>query len=138
MELIGSFGPDIHIQQLIVVLKKTIKPAELERKVLMQSRNDKLNEYRQEMNEMLIDKMAKSKNNLIHEKYFILTVEAEDIVEAKGKFERLDVEVTKGFGACTDAKDKGSQSRILSLTERLSLLYDIYNMESSIPICIVV
>lgn len=131
MELLGSFGPDIHIQQLIY--NKTIKPAELERKVLMQSRNDKLNEYRQEMNEMLIDKMAKSKNNLIHEKYFILTVEAEDIVEAKGKFERLDVEVTKGFGRVTDAKDKGSQSRILSLTERLSLLYDIYNMESSIP-----
>lgn len=46
-EFIGSFGPDVHIQQ--VIFNKTIKPAELEDKVLMKTQNDKLNEYREEM-----------------------------------------------------------------------------------------
>lgn len=131
MEFIGSFGPDVHIQQLIY--NKTIKHAELERKVLMPMKNDRLNEYREEMNEMLIDKMTQSRNNLIHEKYFIVSVEADDIIEAKGKFERLDAEVEKGLGKVTEAKDKREKAKALTLTERLSMLYDIYNMESKVP-----
>lgn len=126
MELLSSFGPEVQIQQ--VIYNKTIKPAELEAKVLMKSQNDKLNEYREEMNEMLIDKMAKAKNNIIHEKYFIATVEAEDIVAAKGSFERLDSEISKGF-----AKVTGTASEPVSLVNRLSVLYEIYNMDSQIP-----
>ncbi len=128
MELLGSFGPEIHIQQ--VIYNKTVKPSELEEKVLMENKNDKLNEYREEMNEMLIDKMSKSKNNIIHEKYFIATVEADDIVAAKGRFERMDSEIEKGFERVTGSREK---SRALTLIERLSILYDLYNMDSKIP-----
>lgn len=63
----------------------------------MKTQNDKLNEYREEMNEMLIDKMAKASNNIIHEKYFVLSVEADDIVTAKATFERLDREISAGL-----------------------------------------
>lgn len=128
MEFIGSFGPEINIQQ--VIYNKTIKPAELEAKVLIRSRNDKLNEYRAEMNEMLIDKMAQAKNNILHEKYFIATIETESIVEARGRFERLDAEIEKGFERITDSRDK---THPLTLIERLSVLFDIYNMETTIP-----
>lgn len=128
MELLGSFGPEIHIQQ--VIYNKTVKPSELEEKVLMENKNDKLNEYREEMNEMLIDKMSKAKNNIIHEKYFIATVEADDIAAAKGRFERMDSEIEKGFERVTGSREK---SKALSLVERLSILYDIYNMDSKIP-----
>lgn len=131
MEFLGSFGPEIHLQQ--VIYNKTIKAAELEQKVLMKNKNDKLNEYREEMNEMLIDKMSQAKNNIIHEKYFIITAEAEDIIDAKSKFERLDAEVEKGLGRVTDSKNKKDGPRALSLTERLSIMYDIYNMESTVP-----
>ena len=72
MSLLSSFGPEVHIQQ--VIYNKTVKPAEIEAKVLLKTQNDKLNKYREEMNEMLIDKMAKAKNNIIHEKYFIVSV----------------------------------------------------------------
>lgn len=129
MELLGSFGPEVHIQQ--VIYNKTIKPSEFEDKVLMQMRNDKLNEYREEMNEMLIDKMAKTKNNLRHEKYFILSVKAEDITSAKSHFERLDAEVEKGFLKTVD--DNKADAKPLSLVDRLSVLYDIYNMDSNVP-----
>ena len=126
MELLSSFGPEVHVQQ--VIFNKTIKPAELESKVLMKTQNDKLNEYREEMNEMLIDKMAKASNNIIHEKYFVLSVEADDIVTAKATFERLDIEISAGFERVTKTTTKP-----LTLIERLSLMYDIYNMDSNVP-----
>lgn len=126
MELLSSFEPEVHVQQLI--FNKTIKPAELESKVLMKTQNDKLNEYREEMNEMLIDKMAKASNNIIHEKYFVLSVEADDIVTAKATFERLDREISAGFERVTKTTTKP-----LTLIERLSLMYDIYNMDSNVP-----
>lgn len=126
MELLSSFGPEVHVQQ--VIFNKTIKPAELESKVLMKTQNDKLNEYREEMNEMLIDKMAKASNNIIHEKYFVLSIEADDIVTAKATFERLDREISAGFERVTKTTTKP-----LTLIERLSLMYDIYNMDSNVP-----
>lgn len=126
MELLSSFGPEVHVQQ--VIFNKTIKPAELESKVLMKTQNDKLNEYREEMNEMLIDKMAKASNNIIHEKYFVLSVEADDIVAAKSTFERLDREISAGFERVTKTPTKP-----LTLIERLSIMYDIYNMDSNVP-----
>ena len=94
----------------------------------MKTQNDKLNEYREEMNEMLIDKMAKASNNIIHEKYFVLSVEADDIVTAKATFERLDREISAGFERVTKTTTKP-----LTLIERLSLMYDIYNMDSNVP-----
>lgn len=128
MEFLGSFGPEVHLQQ--VIYNKTIKSAELERKILMPMQNDKLNEYREEMNEMLIDKMSQARNNIIHEKYFVVSVEAEDIVAAKGSFARIDEEIEKGF-----KRVAGEKTSIppLTLLERLSTLYDIYNMDSNVP-----
>ena len=126
MELIGSFGPEVQIQQ--VIYNKTIKPAELEREILMKARNDKLNEYREEMNSMLIDKMAKARNNIIHEKYFVITVEAENLMKAKANFSRIDIEISKGFQRVT-----GTESNPVPLVQALSVLYGIYNMDSSVP-----
>lgn len=128
MELLGSFGPEVHIQQ--VIFNKTIKHAELERKVLIPMKNDRLNEYREEMNEMLIDKMSKARNNIIHEKYFIATVEADDITSAKNTFSRLDDEIERGFQRVAGEKANAAP---LTLVERLSTLYDIYNMDSNVP-----
>ena len=126
MELLSSFGPEVHIQQ--VIYNKSIKPAELEAKVLMQTRNDKLNEYREEMNEMLIDKMAQARNNIIHEKYFVVSVEADDVVAAKASFSRIDKEISKGFERVT-----GIASESIPLVKVLSILYEIYNMDSNVP-----
>ena len=135
MELLSSFGPEVHVQQ--VIYNKTIKPAELEAKVLMQTRNDRLNEYREEMNEMLIDKMAKAKNNIIHEKYFVVSVEAEDVSAAKASFNRIDTEIKDGFNKIAGNRDMENEKDMISnplpLVKVLAVLYDIYNMESNVP-----
>lgn len=134
MSLLSSFGPDVHIQQ--VIYNKTVKPAEIEAKVLLKTQNDKLNKYREEMNEMLIDKMAKAKNNIIHEKYFIVSVEADDITDAKESFSRIDQEIKNGFNKITRRKADPEPDMIsepLPLVKTLSILYEIYNMDSNVP-----
>ena len=93
MELLSSFGPEVHIQQ--VIYNKSIKPAELEKKVLMKSQNDKLNEYREEMNEMLIDKLSKVRNNIIHEKYFIVQLRQTISLLQKQVFQDLTMKYPK-------------------------------------------
>lgn len=127
MELLSSFGPEVHIQQ--VIYNKTIKPSEMENKILIKTRNDKLNEYREEMNEMLIDKMAMARNNIIHEKYFVVSVEANGIVEAKSAFARIDTQIETGFRNVTES----DEAKPVPLVERLSILYELYNMDSSVP-----
>lgn len=134
MELLSSFGPEVHIQQ--VVYNQTIKKEELERKILMAPANDKLNEYRDEMNEMLMDKMQESKNNIIHKKYFVISVESENIIKANSHFTRLDEQIANGFATITgkkDTKDINETAYPLPLTEELAILYSIYNMDSNVP-----
>lgn len=127
MEFISSFGTDVHIQE--ITYNKTIKNAELEQKILIPMANDRLNEYRDEMNEMLIDKMSVARNNIIHERYFAISVTASDISDAKNVFARIDTELEKGIQRVT-----GSHSSALNLRERLSVLYEIYNMDSAVPL----
>lgn len=126
MELLSSFGPEVHIQQ--VILNKTIKKDEIEQGILLKMQNDKLNEYREEMNEMLIDKMAQARNNIIHKKYFVTSVEADNIIDAKSTFSRIDTEVSNGFERVTR-----TPAHPMSLVDELSVLYEIYNMDSNVP-----
>ena len=69
-EFIGSFGPEVQMQ--VVVHNKSISSSEFEQNVLIGMKNDSLNEYREEMNNMLIDKMAVARNNIIHNKYLVV------------------------------------------------------------------
>lgn len=126
MEFLGSFGPEVRIQ--VFSYNKTISSSEFEKKVLLPMQSDALNEYRVEMNDMLIDKMASARNNIIQERYIILTVEAEDIAAAINMFGRLDAEIAKG-----GQRVSKSESRPLSAEQRLSILYSIYNQDITSP-----
>lgn len=126
MEFLGSFGPEIRIQ--IVAYNKSISPYEFQKQILLAMQSDKLNEYRVEMNDMLIEKMATARNNIIQEKYVVLTTEADDIDAAINIFNRLDGEMAKGVQRVT-----GSESKPVSAEQRLSILYALYNQEFTTP-----
>lgn len=127
MEFLGSFGPEVQIQML--VYNKSISSAEFEQKILLEMKNDKLNSFREEMNNMLIEKMAESRNNIVHEKYIVISTEADDIETAKNTFSRLDAEVSK----CIQRLTGGIESKPMGIIERLSILYSVYNMDSDVP-----
>lgn len=126
MEFIGSFGPEVQMQ--VLVYNKSIGSSEFEQNVLINMKNDSLNEYREEMNNMLIDKMAAARNNIVHEKYIIISVEADDIESAKNTFSRLDSGIASSVKKLTKA-----ESTPCSIRDRLSFLYDIYHVGSEVP-----
>ena len=126
MEFIGSFGPEVQMQ--VVVYNKSISSSEFEQNVLIGMKNDSLNEYREEMNNMLIDKMAAARNNIVHEKFLVISVEADDIEAAKNTFSRLDSGLATGVKNLTK-----TESSPCSIKDRLSLLYDIYHVGTDIP-----
>ena len=127
MEFISSFGPEVHIQTLIY--NKSINNADLEQNILIPLRNDQLNEYREEMNDMLISKMSEARNNIVHEKYVIFSTKAEDIENAKTTFARLDAEVAKSGQRLT-----GTEAEVVPIEERLQIMHSIYNLDSPIPL----
>lgn len=126
MEFLGSFGPEMRIQTFIY--NKSINSIDFQQKVLLPLKNDNLNEYREEMNNMLIDKMAVARNNIIHEKQIIVSADSDDIETAKNIFSRIDSEVAKGGQRLT-----GTESKPIGAIDRLSTLYSIYNMDSTAP-----
>ncbi len=125
-EFIGSFGPEVQMQ--VVVHNKSISSSEFEQNVLIGMKNDSLNEYREEMNNMLIDKMAVARNNIVHNKYLAVYIEADDIEAAKNTFSRLDSSIASGL-----KKLIGTDVVPCSIRDRLSNLYDIYHVDSDIP-----
>lgn len=126
MEFIGSFGAEVRMQ--IIIYNKAISSSELEHNILIAMQPDDFNEYREEMNDMLIDKMATARNNIVQEKYVLLTTDADDIASAIHIFNRLDGEMAKG-----GQRTSGEESKPLTSEQRLSILYSIYNQDVTTP-----
>ena len=80
------------------------------------------------MNNMLIDKMAVARNNIVHNKYLAVYIEADDIEAAKNTFSRLDSSIASGL-----KKLIGTDVVPCFIRERLSNLYDIYHVDSDVP-----
>ncbi|HJB27193.1 MAG TPA: DUF87 domain-containing protein [Candidatus Blautia faecavium] len=127
MDFLGSFGADINVQ--ILIYNKTVGRVEFEQKVLIPMCSDGLNEYREEINNMLIAKMASARNNIIHDKYLAVTIEADDIEDAINKFVRIDLAAAEGGRQLS-----GAEFRPLTIRERLETLYSIYHMDSNTPL----
>lgn len=93
--------------------------ANFEGSILMPMRNDGLDEYRREYNQMLLDK-ATGANSTIQEKYITVSVYKKDIEEARTYFARIGADLSAHFSAL------GSKCMELTATERLRILHDFY------------
>lgn len=93
--------------------------ANFEESILMPMRDDGLDEYRREYNQMLLDK-ATGANGIIQEKYFTVSVHKKDIEEARTYFARIGADLSAHFASL------GSKCMELTATERLRILHDFY------------
>ena len=93
--------------------------ANFEDSILMPLKNDGLDEYRKEYNQMLLDK-ATSGNGIMQEKYITVSVYKKDIHEARSFFSRIGTDLTTHFSSL------GSKCSELSATEKLRVLHDFY------------
>lgn len=124
---IGSFDPSIRVE--ITIYNKTIDIMEFQENVMIPYSSDNLNKYRDEYNQMLIQKMAGAKNNLETVKLLTLSLHADNIEEATQRFSQLDNTVIEGMADMTKRNTEP-----LTYLDRLEILNSIYNQDASSPL----
>ena len=122
-DFLNTFDNGIDIQ--LTLYNKTIDMDAFKKKVFLEMKDDDLNEYRDETNEMLEKKMAGAKNNLKTEKYLTITISAENIFIANDKFSQIDSMISDNMATMAKAEVKP-----MTLIERLSVLNTIYNADA--------
>lgn len=103
----------------ITINNRSLNRVDFDQNILIPDRLDALREYRQEYNDMLIDKAADG-NNIMQEKYITVSVCKRDVEEAREYFARVGAELENRFRAL------GSQCRELDVNRRLRILHDFY------------
>ena len=103
----------------ITIYNHRLHRGNVEESILMNMREDGLDKYRQEYNQMLIDK-ATGANGIMQEKYVTVSVFKKDIEEARTYFARIGTELSARFSAL------GSKCVALTAEERLRILHDFY------------
>lgn len=100
---------------MIKTMQRLLKQErDFESSILMPMRSDGLDEYRDEYNQMLIDK-ATGANGITQEKYITISAKKKDIEEARTYFARIGADLISHFNAL------GSKCVELSATERLHI-----------------
>ena len=103
----------------ITINNHRINKRDFEEAILMPMREDGLDVYRREYNQMLLDK-ATGGNGIMQEKYITISVQKKDIDEARTYFARTGADLISHFAAL------GSKCIELNAEERLRVLHDFY------------
>ncbi|SMC62270.1 VirB4-like conjugal transfer ATPase, CD1110 family [Papillibacter cinnamivorans] len=106
----------------ITINNHRINKRDFESSILMPMRSDGLDEFRDEYNQMLIDK-ATGVNGITQEKYITISAWKKDIEEARTYFARVGADLISHLNAL------GSKCVELSATERLRILHDFYRYD---------
>ena len=103
----------------ITINNHRLNRSDFEESILMPMKQDGLDEYRKEYNDMLLDK-ATGANGITQKKYITITVAKKDIEEARAYFARIGADLTAHFA------NLGSKCVPLNAVERLRILHDFY------------
>ena len=103
----------------ITINNRHMNRRDFERSILMPMKNDGLDAYRIEYNEMLLEK-ATNGSGIVQEKYITVSAVKKDIEEARSYFARIGADLTAHFSAL------GSKCMELTATDRLRILHDFY------------
>lgn len=116
-EILNSLAIDATTK--ITINNRQLNKKEFKLKVWLKHLKDKLDIYRDEINEILLDKMQDS-NNLVQEKYVTVSVEKKNIEEARNFFTRIGNDLTTGFNRLA------SRINPMTVEERLQIFHDFY------------
>ena len=124
--LLNTFGHEVKAE--ITIFNRNIDQEKFRQNTLLKMQNDGFDTYREEYNKILEAKINEGRNNIVHEKYLTVGINANGIDEAVITFSRLDTEI-----AARVKKVNGAETLPMSIEERLAVLYDIYNLDSETP-----
>lgn len=116
-ELLNSF--DSGATAKITINNRRLNRQDFEKAILIPMREDGLDVYREEYNEMLLEK-ATGSNRMVQEKYVTVSVYKKTVEEARNYFTRVGTDLMSHFARL------GSKCVELDATERLRALHDFY------------
>lgn len=125
-DLLNMFGHEVKVE--VSIFNRSVDQDKFCESVLIKYKHDELDTYRQEYNDILVSHMQEGRNNLMHEKYITISIEAENIEAAINTFTRLDAEVSAAI-----KRINGCETFPMTTAERLNILYDIYNIDAELP-----
>jgi hypothetical protein len=118
-ELLNSF--DSGATTKITIHNRRLNRTDFESSILIPLRQDHLDVYRQEYNEMLLAK-AIGANGTIQEKYVTISVVKKNVEEARQYFARVGTELMSHFSRL------GSKCIELDATDRLRIFHDFFRI----------
>lgn len=120
---LNSFNADTQLQ--ITTYNKTMDLDKFRDKVFMKGANDTFNGYRNEYNDMLEYQMSTGQNGLEQEKFYTISLRAENVDIATENFKVIDNAMNNNL------KNISEEETIpMTLEERLSVLYDICHTDN--------
>ncbi len=117
-DLLNSFDITDDIQ--ITLHNNVVNEKEFRERILLKPQDDGYDEYREEYNEMLLDKMQQGQNGLTTKKYITVTVTAVDLQIAQQKFLTNELYMRSCFQRI------GSELKPLKANSRIRILADIF------------
>ncbi len=123
-ELLNSF--DSGATTKITIHNRRLNQADFEGSMLIPLREDPLDLYRKEYNQMLLDK-AVGAHGTVQEKYITISIAKKSVEEARQYFSRVNTELSAHFARL------GSRCIELDAADRLRIFHDFYrtNEEAS-------
>ena len=104
----------------ITIYNRRINKAEFERSVMLPDKDDGLDEYRHEFNQMLTAQVTGTSNSIVRERYLTVSVVKRNPDEARSYFSRV------GTDLVTHLAQLSSVATELTLTERLHIFRDFF------------
>ena len=104
----------------ITIYNRRINKAEFERSVLLPDKDDGLDEYRHEFNQMLMAQVTGTSNSIVRERYLTVSVVKRNADEARSYFARV------GTDLVTHLAQLSSVATELTLNERMHIFRDFF------------
>lgn len=125
-ELLNSL--DCGATSKITISNRRINKVDFEKRVLIPKSDDDLNRYREEYNNMLLEK-ATGANGIVQEKYLTISINKKNIEEARNYFSRISADLIGKFSAL------GSKCIELDSIDRLRIAHDFYRVGDENSFC---
>ena len=111
----------------ITIHNRRLDKAEFERALLLPMKEDGLDGYRREYNEMLLSKVTGTNNSVVQERYFTVSVVKKNVDEARTWFSRV------GTDLLTHLSRLSSVGRELDLPARMQIFRDFFREGEPAP-----
>ncbi len=116
--VINSFGAGVQVK--LTICNHKLDHDDFEKSILIPYKYDRLDKYRREYNQMLLDK-AEQSNCIVQDKYFTVTVCKRNIEDARAYFNRVCGDLSARLSRI------GSKCAPLDCAERLRIFHSFYN-----------